>query len=100
MVVLSQPARSMKAGTFLLPLTSSGNLLFTDEAALKERAADSALAPYLSEIAAFQAAEPKKKGICKADGLFCGGGKQNRTGGLLVTNQLLYQLSHSSIIYL
>lgn len=56
-VLLSQPARSMKAGTFLLPLTSSGNLLFTDETALKERAADSALAPYLSEIAAFQAAE-------------------------------------------
>ena len=43
------------------------------------------------------AAEPTKKDICFADVLFCGATGRTRTGDLLITNQLLYQLSHSSI---
>ena len=37
-----------------------------------------------------------KKGICTADAFFHGAGGRTRTGDLLITNQLLYQLSHTS----
>ena len=43
------------------------------------------------------AAEPTKKDICKADVLFCGANDVTRTHDLLITNQLLYQLSYISL---
>ena len=47
--------------------------------------------------AALRAAEPTKKDICFADVLFCGATDVTRTHDLLITNQLLYRLSYSSI---
>lgn len=51
-VMLDAPVTIMNEKAFLLPLTSSGNLVFSDEDKLNAELESSCLAPYLSEIRA------------------------------------------------
>ena len=49
-VMIQSPAATMDAKGFLLPLTSSGNLLFTDEEKLTAQLEDSLVSPYVLEV--------------------------------------------------
>ena len=49
-LMIDEPAQTMQAASFLLPLSSSGNLLFTEEEALENRLEASGLENYVSAI--------------------------------------------------
>lgn len=49
-VMIDDPVSTMDAGSFLLPLSSSGNLVFSNEKTLQKEIKNSPLAPYISDV--------------------------------------------------
>lgn len=49
-ILVDTPADTMKPSSFLLPMTSSGNIIFTNETLLQTEIAASLIAPYVGKI--------------------------------------------------
>ena len=49
-VIIDNPTETMKYAEFLLPMTSSGNVVFTDAALLEEEIKESDIAPYIKKV--------------------------------------------------
>lgn len=51
LIVIDDPAAIMDASSFLIPLTSSGNLVFTDADMLQSEIENSCISPYVARLA-------------------------------------------------